>query len=167
VRELHDIFECLSDADGSARVVTFEHCSWNGVEELISGLGTTFERYTATYGEGEETTNPAPTSVVSSVKQKGLGHLVFYTGVGLMKHLQIWVWMSENAERPLVEALFFPDEIDTRDLRGTFLEWASGMCTRLEAVRYYARYENWSWTVGDIGPGSLVFLVSSEPEKDA
>jgi len=83
-----------------------------------------------------------------------------------MRHLQIWA-SSENPERPLVEALFFPDEINKKDLRANFLEWASQMCTRLEAIRYYARYENWSWTVGDIGPGSLVFLVSSEPESDA
>ena len=122
MRELHDIVECLCDADGSARVVTFEHCSWNGVEELITGLRTSFERYTATYTDEEVATNPSPASVVSSAQEKGIGHLVFDTGVGLMKHLQIWV-LSENGERPLVEALFFPEDIDKKDLREAFLKW--------------------------------------------
>jgi hypothetical protein len=99
-----------------------------------------------------------------SLKKKGTGHLVFDAGTGLLSHLQIFV-SHENEGNALVELVFFPEDVDKQNLRETFLEWVHKMQKLLQAPCSYARYENHSWTLGDVGPQSGVFLVSRYPEK--
>jgi hypothetical protein len=166
VRELHDIVECLCDVDGAARVVTFQDCSWIGIEDLVTTLRAFFERYSATYTDEEVRHDPDPHAVVLSVQEKGTGHLVFDAGTGLLNQLQIFV-SHENEGNPLVELVFFPEDVDKKNLRETFIVWVREMHKLLQAQCYYARYENHSWRLGDVGPESGVFLVSRDPDKDA
>ena len=80
-------------------------------------------------------------------------------GSQFVRDLQIFLFREADGT-PFVELTFFPEDVaKTGDVRTTFLQWLEALRDMLGAHRCYARYENASWTFGDVAQGSGVFLV--------
>jgi hypothetical protein len=89
------------------------------------------------------------------------------SSMGPLQNLQVFICSEEDGS-PFVELTFFPDDVESGPfLRRDFIAWARQMQTHLGARRYYARYENASWRLGDTGPQSGVFLVSDDITQNA
>jgi hypothetical protein len=165
VKELHDIVRALTDyAEGFCRDVTFVGSTWEGVDALIEHLERLFNRESATDNEGQQVLG----SVSGGAIKTGSVHLVLGDGSGVLRRLQVFVDQGEVDEHPRVELTFFPEDVvRAGNVRQNFIDWLDDARRHLQARRYYARYENASWTLGDTGPTSGVFLVSNEAEHDA
>jgi hypothetical protein len=163
--ELHDITESLLDHDdGSCRDVTFQSCSWDGVALAVDDLARTFRTEAAHDSEGLVIPTPfgAAVGLLAASTQPGYLCFLFESAVSIIQRLQLFVGKDEVGA-PLVEATFFPEDVDqTGNVKECFVRWANDLQAVLRAQRYYARYENASWTLGDVGPTSGVFLVSNE-----
>jgi len=100
-------------------------------------------------------------AALQSVQTRGGAvQILLAGGHQLVSHLQMFV--SDGASPcPFVELTFFPQDVLQRPgLRERFVRWLQGMQRTLGATRAYARYENASWTFGDVAAGSGVFFAS-------
>lgn len=158
---LHDARECLLDQDGSCRDINFETPTWLGVFRLVSQLETQFTSVclgTSTFTEFQDAA-----SAMSHVQSDG-GHaqLLFREGNGFLAELQLFVSVEEDGT-PFVEITFFPkDVIPMPSLSSAFITWVREAREALYSCRSFVRYENASWTFGDLGPNSGVFIVSND-----
>ena len=167
LRELSDIVTSLLDRDGSCRDLNFEGPTWAGVKDLLDSLESAFGEVSGTDQEGKVLTAPFRDFVLAVAENRGYLHLIFNVGAGLIRNLQVFICSEEDGS-PFVELTFFPDDVESGPfLRRDFIAWARQMQTHLGARRYYARYENASWRLGDTGPQSGVFLVSDDITQNA
>lgn len=158
----HKLESALLDQDGSCRDLDFESPGWDGVEALVTRLRSDFADTAvgATSADTERHCIDDPDEALSVVRRGGSAQLLFNGGQGLVAHLQLWV-SDDGAGDLFVELTFFPGDVARSPSLGRlFREWADGIRILLEARRVYARYENASWTFGDTGPDSGVFMVS-------
>lgn len=164
--DLNDIQEALLDEDGTLRDVNFDGSNWEGVSRLIGILLKSFNECTATDSEGREGFDLKLESSLEVAQDGGYLHLVFKNGSGFTSHLQVFITREDDGS-PFVELTFSPNDVErTQNLATDFLEWANEMRKHLGARRYFARYENASWRIGDTSHGSGVFFVSDEIEPN-
>jgi len=88
------------------------------------------------------------------------------------KYLQLGLYSKRHqpdlTDAPTVEIFFMLKDVKHQvDLRRWFIKWVVQMCVQLRAKQYYARYECWSWRVGNVAPGSGVFLVGGAQDANA
>ena len=163
--ELHDLVESLTiHDDGSCRDVNFLCPTWEGVDRFVASIDASFVRSSAVNGEGRTIEGRISTLVASG---KGTAHLVFESGTGVLRRIQVFVYCEDDGS-PFIELTFFPEDVvQSPALQRDFTEWAQGACRQLQARRLFVRYENASWTFGDTGSNSGVFLVFGEGGGDA
>jgi hypothetical protein len=157
-----EIEAALLDRDGSCRDLNFEHPSWRGVQALVTRLRSEFADVSVGGTSADTDTHSVgdPDEGLSSVRTDGGSvQLLFNRGQDLLSQLQLFVHFDGVADL-FVELTFFPQDVARLpNLGHRFREWVMSICELLEAVRAYARYEDASWTFGDTGPSSGVFLV--------
>ena len=163
MKELHQIEAALIDVDGSCRDVNFEGATWDGVAEFVSSLEQSFEERSAHDADGNLIDEPHCETAIVSARRGGSVHLRYRAGSTVVTALQTFI-CREDDDSPFVELTFFPqDVLRTEHLERDFILWMNEIQMRLQARRYYCRYENASWCFGDTGPRSGVFLVSDRP----
>ena len=134
--ELPDIDRSLGhDDDGMCRDVNFEGPTWAGVRALSAWLMESFKEHTATDHNG------LPIAGFGSGVLLAPGHeychATFAGGGGLFQRLQAFI-SAEDDGSPFVELTFFPDDFGlSNSLRDRFLEWATQVCSLLQARRYF------------------------------
>ncbi|NSX53260.1 hypothetical protein [Parasulfitobacter algicola] len=150
----------LDDDDGSCRDVNFLQPTWDGVEEFIKRSEKLFREYSSADGEGNSLLEPYWKSVKASVQKTGYVHLSYANSFEIINNVQIFV-CSEDDGSPFIELTFFPEDVAVvSNLETVFIGWVGAAKFTLQASEYFCRYENASWTIGDISPGSGVFLAS-------
>jgi hypothetical protein len=158
---LHDVRECLLDQDGSCRDINFETPTWPGAFRLVGQLEAQFARVclgTSTFTEFQD----ASTAMSRVQRDRGHAQLLFREGNGLLAELQLFVSVEKDGT-PFVEITFFPqDVIPVPSLSDAFITWVRDVRKALCSCCSFVRYENASWTFGDIGPNSGVFIVSND-----
>ena len=165
MRELHDVIEALFDEDdGSCRELTFQGSSWDGVAIAVEKLARGSRTEAAHDEEGLEISRPFGDSVAqfSTSTRPVSMYFIFESEACIVKRVRLFVSKDDDGS-PYVEITFFPEEVDrSSDVKQRFVGWSDELQVTLRAQRYYARYENASWRVGDVGPTSGVFLVSND-----
>ncbi len=161
MRELQDIEAALLDVDGFCRDVNFEGVTWDGVAQLVRYLEPSFEERSARDRDGNLLNEPHSKTTIASTRESGAAHLTYNRGSGIVKHLQVFICREDNGS-PFVALTVFPqDVVRSQDLKHDFIEWVNEMCAHLQAKRYYCRYENASWSLGDTDTMSGVFIISN------
>ena len=157
MHEIHDIESSLLDVDGSFRDLNFEGLTWYGVAELLALLGESYEGGSGDDAEGNAFIEPFPDFMRALATR--FGHARIWGGAPPVTSLQVFLFADADGA-PLVELTFYPgDLVNTIDLRADFINWEDRIRARAGARRMFARYENASWRVGDVGAGSGVFAV--------
>jgi hypothetical protein len=160
--ESTNIVTALTDADGSCRDLNFEGATWSGVTVLIRDLEASFRICSATADDGTKISQPLEATVLQTAFSGELVHLVFEDGAGFAGIVQVYISPAEDG-LPFVELSFFPEDIKSSGaVRREFVEWVNKLQSQLGARRWFARYENASWKMGDTGPTSGVFAFSEE-----
>lgn len=157
----------LLDVDGSCRDINFDRATWLGIRSLIDQVRGEFGdvRLGSTSLDTDEVQVADLNVALDTVERQG-GHLqiLFNSGVNIVRHLQVFASAAPQ-EPPFVELSFFPEDVLPRPNPGPpFVSWADAVSNTLGATRYFVRYENASWTFGDVTPHSGVFLVRA-PER--
>ena len=165
MKELHDLVESLTCYhEGSCRDVNFLDPTWEGVDRFVASIDDSFERSLARDIKGRAFEGQVSTLLASG---EGTAYLVFKSGTGVLRQLQVFV-ACEDDGLPFIELTFFPESVvQSPALKQVFTEWVKGACRLLQASQLFVRFENASWTLGDTGRHSGVFLVSGECRGDA
>ena len=152
----------LLDVDGSCRDMNFDRATWPGVRSLIDRARREFGDVRVGFtSHGTDEVQVADVEVaLDLVEQRGgCVQLLLNHGSSVLRHLQIFA-SSAPGEPLFVELSFFPQDVLPQvDPHVPFGAWADSVSNVLGATRYFVRYENASWTFGDVGAGSGVFLV--------
>jgi hypothetical protein len=136
------------------------------MEALLGDLAVSFKLSEARDHEGHEITEAAHKSISSAARNCDHVHLVFDQGIGPIKRLQVFIGREDDGS-PFVELTFFPEDVQRSEgLRHEFITWMTRLRRLLRARRGFARYENGSWSMGDIGPTSGVFLELNDNPLD-
>jgi hypothetical protein len=158
-----DVEAALREHDGSCRDINFTGASWNGLHDLVQAMAADFGRVSV--GSTSHDTHDAVITDVAVAldlarSAGGMAQILLNEGRGFVTHLQIFVFAAPGDSSPDIELTFFPQDIrSTSGLATAFLAWADRAQALTRASGYYARYENASWTSGDVSPGSGVFFV--------
>jgi len=160
-----DVEACLLDEDGSARDLNFESPTWSGIEKLIRDLQDDFSEVEVHDDGGNKVPAVDVAAALRRIRdQDGYVHMSLRGGRALVSHLQLFVGYTDSPF-PFVELTFFPDDVvRSVSLEAQFLAWLEQIQRTLQAKRAYARYENATWKLGEVGARSGVFY-STEPSE--
>ena len=150
----------LEHDDGSCRDVNFLEPTWDGVTTLIKRFEQVFGERTASDGEGNPLTEPHWQHLIASVLKTGYVHMVYRNSAETLTNVQAYVTSEDNGS-PFIELTFFPEDLaQARNLGRDFIAWIDGAQTTLQARHYYCRFENASWSFGDVSRYSGVFFAT-------
>lgn len=165
--QLPDLVESLLDDDGTCRDLTFECPTWSGVHALLAALEATCGDASGLDEQGESLDGQLAESAVAAARSGRHVNLAFGNCSGPVRNLQAFVCAEKNGT-PFLEITFSPADVArSKTLRSDFVAWAAKLQSLLEARRFYARYENVSWRLGDTQPGAGVFWVGEEAPPHA
>ncbi|MDU8927515.1 hypothetical protein RXV86_08980 [Alisedimentitalea sp. MJ-SS2] len=155
----------MLDQDGSARDINFQAPTWEGVDRFFRRVEGCFRDICVSDGNGTDLPNPNWQRMKQAVTQTGVVRGLFKGSQTLPRNMQAFVFKQGDGS-PFLELTFFPEDFaNTDDLARSFLTWIEEAKTCLQAERYFCRYENASWTFGDTGRYSGVFLVSDNADE--
>lgn len=156
----------LLDQDGGCRDINFENPTWDGATNLIRWFLQNYTLISATTGQGTDIKADLANSqaYTLSVSAEEYIHLVGENSKELISDLQIFISNPQNGENgaPFVELTFFPDALSETFSGSGFVHFVEEMKQRLQASRYYVRYENASWRFGSSGLGTGVIFQSGD-----
>ena len=156
------IDSALLDVDGSCRDMNFDRATWHGVRSLIRQVAADFEdmRVGSTSLDSPGVQVADVNVAVDLVEQNGgFLQILLNGGTNIVRHLQVFASAVPEGP-PWVELSFFPEDVLPKPSpEGPFIGWADAVSNTLGASRYFVRYENASWTFGDLTPTAGVFLV--------
>jgi len=158
-----DVEAALREHDGSCRDINFTDATWDGLHDLVQAMSADFGRVSVG-STSRDTHDAAITNVAVALdlarRVGGMAQIILNEGRGFVAHLQIFVFGIPGESSPDIELTFFPQDIrSTAGLGASFLAWADRAQALTRSSGYYARYENASWTSGDVSPASGVFFV--------
>lgn len=156
-----DFEKSILDDDGSCREITFECPTWPGVERMLLSIAEEFESGKVVDRHGRPVSGALGSAVGSLVPVGGIADLI--GGTGPISSMQVFV--GSDGGLPFVELTFRPTDVRVKEgepLRNRILEWVDTLLAMLQARRYYIRYENVSWSMGDLCGRAGVFYVSDK-----
>ena len=152
-------------ADGLCRDVNFEGGDWVGVSRLLAWFQGAYPVVQGHDHEGADVVALLSASAEElRVALHGQGYLHYHgsQASGLIKDIQVFVGPEEDGS-PFVEITFFPEYIDKQQYTTDgFVALVDHWRSLLRAVRFFVRYENASWELGDTGAHSGVIFTSDD-----
>lgn len=157
----------LVDDEGTCRELTFQGSTREGVCAGIEWLDARGRFESASDDTGTDLQRPlrAALTALAEHREPRSATFTFVDDLGVVRRGLVFVAFSPD-EAPFVEISFFPEDVNASgDVSASLTTWAETLRAELRARRYFFRYENASWVLGDVGRWSGVFCVSDAHDE--
>ena len=153
------IEEQILDKDGTCRDIAFPIISVEGASKLLDLFATSFNLNVARDLEGE-TLSISQAQRYIDTAVSGMIHAIWQSSE-LITHIQLFLdWENRDFS---AEITFFPDDIiQERFSMERFYQFLEPIVQAANSEKFYVRYENASWNIGDTGKGSGVIFSHEE-----
>ncbi|MDY6970665.1 MAG: hypothetical protein SVR08_18725 [Spirochaetota bacterium] len=153
----------ITDNDGSCRDINFTGVKWMSVEAFINKL---FDSYSSVKIQlthsGKETTEVEFRDFIDDIKKNDTSANIYAEDTNnTIQQLQMYIFTDSNGQ-PFIELTFFPQDLNLSAERiDEFLSLIEEWKDILEATKFFVRYENMSWKLGDTSKYSGVIYTSN------
>lgn len=155
-----DIEEQVIDIDGSCRDINFPDVGRSEAVALLNQMKQSCKLKNSTDSEGNIISTQGIIKRLSSSDTETISS--YWLCQGLVSQVQLFISWAKG-EEIFVEITFFPQDVDTTAYTLTeFTGWLKPILVALSTSTYFVRYENSSWSYGDISETSGVIFTNSQ-----
>ena len=140
-----EIYECLTDSDGSTRDITFTPSSMHNLKAFLCLFLVAFDEGEL-YDQDGEAINLTPECVDSYVKThpEGCIHGQLQSSNSFVSQVHLFIDWPED-EKVCIEISYFPSDLKNNFTVLAFFEILNKWWALLESDEVFVRYENASW----------------------
>lgn len=157
-----EIYEMITDIDGSCRDINFEGVNSSGLRAYIDKITQSYSTVICQVWERNQESTKIPVAELHTHLMKhGLSvHIHAEDSEKLLQQLELFIDIEDD-NQPFLEVTFFPQDVNvaSADIE-SFLHLLEEWLITLQATKFYVRYENASWDFGDISRYSGVIFTS-------